>query len=175
VLSQTSENPLHALQLLSVGELHVTPLVLRVQVAISLRGLAMHAPLRHVWSVHARVWVPDASHTELKSPHGPNGPHVVPAPHVLPSFRAMATQLPVPRSHTPTLHSSFFDEQSTAPNTQVCETRLQVPGFEHRSGGVRQSVSPWHWTMGASGGASTAASIGVPSLGLASGTVVPVV
>jgi hypothetical protein len=89
--------------------------------------------------VHDRVWVPLPSHTELKSPQAPNGPHDVPAPQVLPSFLAVVMQAPVPRSQTPRLHWSFIDEQSTEPNWQVCDVRLHVPVVEHRSGGVWQS------------------------------------
>ena len=89
--------------------------------------------------MHDRDWVPDASHADSKSPHTPNGPHDVPAPHVLPSFLALATQAPVPGSHTPRLQSSFIDEQSTEPNWQVCDVRLHVPAVEHRAGGVLQS------------------------------------
>jgi hypothetical protein len=139
LLSQVSENPLHALQAVSVAVSQVTPLVLRMQAAVSSRGEATQAPARHVWSVHDRVWVPEPSHVELKLPQAPNGPHDVPAPHMLFSFLGVATQAPVPRLQTPRLHSSFIDEQSTAPNWHVCDVRLHVPAVEHRSGGVWQS------------------------------------
>lgn len=126
----------------------------RKQSSTSIVVVPSQEPVLQVKSVRDRDRVPARSHG-VANEHDVNEP-MFGDWHVVPSNDGNFSQLPSAMLHTPTLHASSSDVQSTAENSHLLSVRLQTPGRWHGSGGVWQSAALSHSTGGGASGADEA-------------------